>query len=196
MNPPPVSTPPSKPRYSTSSQAARRGLDHRSCSSATTSRSSAPDVRPGRRALCGALWWRRGSTREDLPHNPRHPYTPVGPVCVACRAAGRRKDHGRLDTIPGLSCNAGGAQLKGLLFLPRGWRPCRRFFAAPSKAQTLSISAVAAAAAINHEQAPKPAAASRRAICLDGPMIVGPEAGTPVPAPPRTLRQDLWQRRP
>jgi peptide/nickel transport system ATP-binding protein len=56
-----------------------------------------------------------GSTAEIF-HNPRHPYT-VGLLrCLPRR--GRRKDHGRLDTIPGF-LPAPGAQLKGCVFAPR-----------------------------------------------------------------------------
>src|SRR5262249_51611105 len=48
--------------------------------------------------------------------DPRHPYT-VGLLrCLPRR--GRRKDHGRLDTIPGF-LPAPGAQLKGCVFAPR-----------------------------------------------------------------------------
>jgi|UPI000484A7CE peptide/nickel transport system ATP-binding protein len=56
-----------------------------------------------------------GNTR-DLFHNPRHPYT-VGLLrCLPRR--GRRKDHGRLDTIPGF-LPAPGAHTKGCVFAPR-----------------------------------------------------------------------------
>ena len=56
-----------------------------------------------------------GNTR-DLFHDPRHPYT-VGLLrCLPRR--GRRKDHGRLDTIPGF-LPAPGAQLAGCIFAPR-----------------------------------------------------------------------------
>jgi peptide/nickel transport system ATP-binding protein len=56
-----------------------------------------------------------GSTR-DLFRAPRHPYT-VGLLrCLPRR--GRRKDHGRLDTIPGF-LPVPGADLKGCVFAPR-----------------------------------------------------------------------------
>jgi peptide/nickel transport system ATP-binding protein len=56
-----------------------------------------------------------GSTREVF-HSPRHPYT-VGLLrCLPRR--GRRKDHGRLDTIPGF-LPAPGARVSGCVFAPR-----------------------------------------------------------------------------
>jgi peptide/nickel transport system ATP-binding protein len=56
-----------------------------------------------------------GST-ADIFHGPRHPYT-VGLLrCLPRR--GRRKDHGRLDSIPG-SPPAPGEDLRGCLFAPR-----------------------------------------------------------------------------
>ena len=56
-----------------------------------------------------------GSTR-DVFNDPRHPYT-VGLLrCLPRR--GRRKDHGRLDTIPGF-LPAPGARISGCVFAPR-----------------------------------------------------------------------------
>jgi len=56
-----------------------------------------------------------GDTKEIF-RNPRHPYT-VGLLrCLPRR--GRRKDHGRLDTIPGF-LPAPGAQITGCVFAPR-----------------------------------------------------------------------------
>jgi len=56
-----------------------------------------------------------GTTREVF-HAPRHPYT-VGLLrCLPRR--GRRKDHGRLDTIPGF-LPAAGAKITGCVFAPR-----------------------------------------------------------------------------
>src|SRR5262249_30504981 len=56
-----------------------------------------------------------GSTGEGFD-NPRHPYT-VGLLrCLPRR--GRRKDHGRLDTIPGF-LPAPGARIEGCVFAER-----------------------------------------------------------------------------
>jgi peptide/nickel transport system ATP-binding protein len=56
-----------------------------------------------------------GSTRSVF-NDPRHPYT-VGLLrCLPRR--GRRKDHGRLDTIPG-SLPAPGARITGCVYAPR-----------------------------------------------------------------------------
>jgi peptide/nickel transport system ATP-binding protein len=56
-----------------------------------------------------------GTTREVF-ENPRHPYT-VGLLrCLPRR--GRRKDHGRLDTIPGF-LPAPGARIEGCVFAER-----------------------------------------------------------------------------
>jgi peptide/nickel transport system ATP-binding protein len=53
---------------------------------------------------------------RDIFENPRHPYT-VGLLrCVPRR--GHRKDHGRLDTIPGF-LPAPGSTAKGCIFAPR-----------------------------------------------------------------------------
>ena len=55
------------------------------------------DVPARRRALRGPA--RRGGDVDDVLHEPRHPYT-VGLLrCIPRR--GVRKEHGRLDTIPG-----------------------------------------------------------------------------------------------
>ena len=77
--------------------AARRDSPPRSCSSATISPSSRACATASACSM-PARWWRRATTRE-LFNDPRHPYT-VGLLrCLPRR--GRRKDHGRLDTIPG-----------------------------------------------------------------------------------------------
>ena len=55
-------------------------------------------------------------TTAEVFHQPRHPYT-VGLLrCLPRR--GRRKDHGRLDTIPGF-LPAPGAKITGCVFAPR-----------------------------------------------------------------------------
>ena len=56
-----------------------------------------------------------GPTRQVFG-SPRHPYT-VGLMRCLVRP-GRRKDHGRLDTIPGLPA-AAGALMPGCIFAPR-----------------------------------------------------------------------------
>ena len=80
-----------------------------------------PHVRSRRRALCRDGWWRRGPTSEVF-NSPRHPYT-VGLLrCLPRR--GRRKDHGRLDTIPGFLPAPGAADRR--LRLRRALRAGRR----------------------------------------------------------------------
>ena len=72
------------------------------------------DVRSRRRALRGALV-EEGPARA-LFDDPRHPYT-VGLLRCIPRG-GQRKDHGRLDTIPGFLPSPG-ADLPGCVFADR-----------------------------------------------------------------------------
>ena len=72
------------------------------------------DVRPGRRALRRRAG--RGGPGREVFDEPRHPYT-VGLLRCVPRG-GQRKDHGRLDTIPGFLPQPG-HELAGCVFAPR-----------------------------------------------------------------------------
>ena len=108
------STRPSRPRCSISWLCFARSSTARSCSSATTSPSS-PRCATASASCTPARLSSKGPAQEVF-EDPRHPYT-VGLLrCIPRR--GHRKDHGRLDTIPGF-LPAPGTVPSGCIFAER-----------------------------------------------------------------------------
>ena len=142
----------------------------------------AQDVRPGRRALRRPAR-RGGAGRSRCSHDPRHPYT-VGLLRCIPRG-GVRKDHGRLDTIPGFLPQLG-AELPGL----RVRRPlrARRGRSAAPRSRRCTTSAAATSAAATSTSGRR---SCRVTMAADARRR---RAARPARATPRAARRRRWRK--